>query len=142
PLGEKLLDRRPRDADHRHVAGLEVGEHAVEAVTGRRAGGTSGLVVRTKHEVGRPPTASGRRTTHLGSSARARSGRWTASRPAPREAPGAAEQARRQPLCTPSRALAARRAKQPTHTRRSSTWGVVFRTDNKGWSLCGAPWLQ
>src|SRR5262249_49988294 len=30
PIGEQLLDRRARDADHRHVAGLEVGEYAVE----------------------------------------------------------------------------------------------------------------
>jgi hypothetical protein len=51
PVGEQLLDRCARDADHRHVARLEVGEYAVEAVGGQRAGGASGLVVGAEHEV-------------------------------------------------------------------------------------------
>src|ERR1022692_4764353 len=50
-IGTQFLDRRARDADHRHVAGLEVGKYAVEAVGGRRARGTSGLVAGTEHEV-------------------------------------------------------------------------------------------
>jgi hypothetical protein len=50
-IGEQHLERRVRDADHRGVAGLEVREHAVEAVRGRRAGRTSRRVVRPEHEV-------------------------------------------------------------------------------------------
>src|SRR6478609_7377202 len=51
PVGEQLLQRRVRDADHRDIARLEVGEYAVETVRGRRAGGTPGLPSRAEHEV-------------------------------------------------------------------------------------------
>src|SRR5437764_805099 len=50
-VGEQLLKRGSRDADHRHVSSLEVGEYAVEAVGSQRAGGTSGVVVEAEHEV-------------------------------------------------------------------------------------------
>src|SRR5262245_13263610 len=50
-VGQQLLERRVRDADHRDVAGLEVRQQAVEAVRGRRAGRTPRLVVRPEHEV-------------------------------------------------------------------------------------------
>ena len=50
-VGEQLLERRVRDADHRDVAGREVREHAVEAVRRRRAGRAARLVVRPEHEV-------------------------------------------------------------------------------------------
>src|SRR6266576_918744 len=50
-VGEQLLERRVLDADHRDVPGLEVREHAVEAVRRRRAGRTARRVVRPEHEV-------------------------------------------------------------------------------------------
>src|SRR5262249_52795113 len=50
-VGDQLLEGRVRDADHRDVPGLEVPQHAVEAVRRRRAGHTTSLVVRADHEV-------------------------------------------------------------------------------------------
>ena len=50
-VGEQLLERRVRDADHRDVPGCEVREHAVEAVRRRRAGRAARRVVRPEHEV-------------------------------------------------------------------------------------------
>src|ERR1017187_5903107 len=50
-VSEQLLERRARDADQRHVAGLEVRENPVEAVRRRRARRTAGRIAGPKHEV-------------------------------------------------------------------------------------------
>src|ERR1700685_1202627 len=51
-VGKQLLQRRARHADHRDVAGLEMGEYPVEAVSCRRAARTAAaLISGTEHEV-------------------------------------------------------------------------------------------
>jgi hypothetical protein len=50
-VGEQLLERRLRDAKHRHVAGSEMGKHAVEAIGDRRACRAAGFPLGPEHEV-------------------------------------------------------------------------------------------